>query len=542
MNRLRRLAAALLAAAMCLGPAARAEAASGAIADQVNTALALTELDLDANSETVRLLLQQCVDALEEDDPVAATLRSVITLLDTGAADAASVAALLRSVVDSQPAAQDAPAQETPVPDTPAQATAQPSVSAAVEAAVSELGLPVYEAASFVRTVLRDPVLVSVPGGWGNNASGRALTSYSPVNDSGAISPAAGTLTISYVPMEGSSEAEALDSYAKNIANMSVTTAFASEDATAAELPARRLDFTMMVGANQFTCETVCFAYDQTVFAIELMQGQQTAYDYFPMYQQVVGSTEVGTEQMVQEVLTAQPTPEPEQAEPAAQPTPELAEPTAQPTPELVETPAPAAEDTPQGDMGTFLYEINGHTYQFPTAVRDMAEADLRLDRQTVIPYDFHSSADMADGQWTEIVNTQYYYFENLPYKEMIGVTNMTGQPAAASDCILTALIDTQGTYADVTLPGGVRVGGAESDILKGFPEFAGKPLDGVAGFRGNELLYACNVRDDGCNGYVLIRNDAPYYSAVSIICEYGVIKEISFECLGSVRANGVFL
>ena len=56
--------------------------------------------------------------------------------------------------------------------------------------------------------------------------------------------------------------------------------------------------------------------------------------------------------------------------------------------------------------------------------------------------------------------------------------------------------------------------------------------------FRGNELLYACNIRDDGCTGYVLIRNDAPYYSAVSMICDQGIIKEISFECLGSVAGR----
>ena len=66
--------------------------------------------------------------------------------------------------------------------------------------------------------------------------------------------------------------------------------------------------------------------------------------------------------------------------------------------------------------------------------------------------------------------------------------------------------------------------------------------LDGYAAFRGNELLYACNVRDDGCNGYALIRNDDPYYSALTIICENGIVKEISFECIGSVRAEGVFL
>ena len=139
-------------------------------------------------------------------------------------------------------------------------------------------------------------------------------------------------------------------------------------------------------------------------------------------------------------------------------------------------------------------------------------------------------------------VNTQYYYFENALHKEMAGVTNMIGYLAYASECVMTALIDTEGTNVDIVLPGGVRVGGQESDIYGAFPEFRGRALDGLAGFRGNELLYACNVRDDGCHGYVLIRNDAPFYSAVSIICDGGVIREISYECLGSERARGVFL
>ena len=66
----------------------------------------------------------------------------------------------------------------------------------------------------------------------------------------------------------------------------------------------------------------------------------------------------------------------------------------------------------------------------------------------------------------------------------MTGITNMTGYDTVLSEGILTALIDTNGTYLDVVLPGGVRVGGAESDILRGFPAFAGKEMDGVATLR----------------------------------------------------------
>ena len=210
------------------------------------------------------------------------------------------------------------------------------------------------------------------------------------------------------------------------------------------------------------------------------------------------------------------------------------------------ETEAPAAEPgTPQapegGDISSFQYELNGHTYQFPTPMSEIAPEDIQLDRQIRLPYDISSDADMESGSWTEIINTQYFYFENSLYKEMTGITNMTGYDTVLSEGILTALIDTNGTYLNVVLPGNVHVGSSEADILKGFPAFAGKQLDGVATFVGNDYLYACNVRDDGCNGYAIVRNDDPFYSAVTIICENSVIKEISFECIGAERAKGVF-
>lgn len=426
--------------------------------------------------------------------------------------------------------------------------------AAMVETVASESGLPVYEVSSFVETVLHEPVLVAVPGDWGNNASGRALTSYSPVNDSGAISPAAGTLTLSYFPMEGTDVRTAFDSYEKDIASLSMTEGMSSEDVQTTNFTARRLDFVMNVGANQFTCETVCFAHEQMLYVIELMQGQQTAYDYFPAYHQVVNSAKVGSDEEIsgaaapadgnpslapqtEQTVQTEPAPQTEQTvqtEPVPQT--EQTEQTVQTEPGV-----PAGSSLP-ADIGTFMYEINGQAYQFPTPVSDLAEDALPLDRQLTLPYDFSNDGDMAGGRWTEIVNTQYYYFENAMHKEMAGVTNMSGYPVTLSEGMLTALVDTQGDYARVTLPGGIQVGSAESEILRGFPEFAGMAMDGTASFRGNELLYACNVRDDGCNGYVLIRNDAPYYSAVSIICENGAVREISFECLGSVRAEGVFL
>lgn len=399
--------------------------------------------------------------------------------------------------------------------------------AAMIETAAGETGLPVYEVTSFVETVLHEPVLVDVPRDWGNNASGRALTSYSPVNASGAISPSAGTLTLSYFPMEGTDVRAAFDSYEKDIASLSMTAGMRSEDVQTTNFTARRLDFVMNVGANQFTCETVCFAHEQMLYVIELMQGQQTTYDYFPAYHQVVDSAKVGSDEEISGASAP--------ADGNTQPAPQ--------TEQTVQTElVPQTGSSLPADIGTFMYEINGQAYQFPTPVSDLAEDALPLDRQLTLPYDFSNDGDMAGGRWTEIVNTQYYYFENAMHKEMAGVTNMSGYPVTLAEGMLTALVDTQGDYARVTLPGGIQVGSAESEILRGFPEFAGMAMDGTASFRGNELLYACNVRDDGCNGYVLIRNDAPYYSAVSIICENGVVREISFECLGSVRAEGVFL
>ena len=619
-------AALALAATLLTCSVAAADSAGGEFSQRILTAKSLAETDLSANVSTVQLLVQMCLDELDKSDPAVGTLQSVLTLLDQGEANGTSISTLLGTLL-VEPAAEESAAPETAAPDTPAPETAAPESTAdetttpemaapettapettAPEAALeteaqtergSKTGLPVFEVGLFVKTILEKHVLLDVPGDWGNNESGRALTSYSPVNDSGAISPAAGTLSISYFPMDQADAAAAFDLYEKNIKDMSVTTAMDSRDASAAELPARSIDFTMRVGANEFTCETICFAYEQMVYAIELMPGPLSSYDYFPVYQEVVDSAQVGREAEIAEAKaeadaqteppteapqpetqpvteapqpvseTPQPSseepqpssetpqpepqpsseapqPEPQPSSEAPQPASETPQPEPQPSSEVPKPepqPQPSAGGTQSGaDIGSFTYQMNGHTYQFPTAVASMTEADLPLDRQQTLPYDFRSSADMGGQPWTEIVNTQYYYLDNSLFMEMAAVTNMAGTPVPLASGIVTALIDTQGNSLNITLPGGIHVGSAESDIMNGFPEFAQTSLDGVAGFRGNELLYARNVRDDGCNGYVLIRNDAPYYSAVSIICDGGVVKEISFECLGSARATGVFL
>ena len=505
----------------------------GAVPEEVRTSIestiTLAELGMEQNTEAIRILLEKCLDQLEEDDPAAVTIQSILTLLDTGQADSAAVTILLKSLIDGEK-------------------TSTASEDSGTGRSVS--GLPVYQAVSFVKTVLSRSVLVNVPGDWGNNASGRAMTSYSSENASGAISPSAATLTLNYFQMEsGQTEAAVLDEYEKNIAGLSVTTQLTSQDATAADLSARKLDFTMQVGANRYTCETVCFAYASTVYTIELMQGQQSALDYFSMYDQVVDSAQIGSEEEIREAEEQESFRElerQEQIQAVSQSQPDSS--SGQEEPDQTDEPSQPVHQSQENtdgdftDIGAFTYELNGHRYQFPTQVRDLSPEDLMLDRSLTLPYDFLSDADMAGEKWTELVNTQCYYFENSLYKEMAGVTNMNGYPSPITEGILTALMDTQGTYVDITLPGGVKVGSPEQDILKGFPEFSSMSMDGIARFRGNELLYACNIRDDGCSGYALIRNDAPFYSAVTMICENGVIKEISFECIGSERAKGVFL
>ena len=508
---------------------------------QLKAVKSLTDLDPDANAAAIGILLQQCMELLPDGDPVKSTLQSIQVLSEGGSQNAAAVDLLLDGLLQGSGEAETEAAASG---KTAAEGSQElfsgmvfPDLNALQET-VFDAGIPDFQMPELTQTKIPESVLVDVPGDWGNNAaSGRSLISYSPVNGSGAISPKAGTLTISYFAMESEDPASAFFSYEKSISDMSVTSDMQPEDLSSASLPAKKLNFQMNVGANQFACETVCFIYEDTVYAFELMQGQLSAYNYFPVFNQVVQSAEIAGESAVIEG--------PAETEAATVPEgpAETEVPAVPETP--VETEAPEVPETPVGtgeeDISSFRYELNGHSYQFPTPMSEIDPSDIQLDRQLELPYDICSDADVESGSWTEIINTQYFYFENSLYKEMTGITNMTGYDTVLSEGILTALIDTNGTYLDVVLPGGVRVGGAESDILRGFPAFAGKEMDGVATFAGSDYLYACNVRDDGCNGYAIVRNDDPFYSAVTIICENSLIKEISFECIGSERAKGVF-
>ena len=574
--------AVFLAAALLCEAVMPVSALEENVKKQLEAVKSLADLDLDSNAAAIQILLQQCMDLLPDGDPVKATLRSIQVLTDGGSQNTAAVDLLLDGLLQESMGSETETAETAVVAAEGAQGTFAGMVFPDQSSLQGTAGttfnanLPAFEVPEFLQTQIPVSVFVDVPGDWGNNAaSGRSLISYSPVNGSGAISPRAGTLTISYFDMGADEPDSAFSNYEKSISDMSVTSDMQSEDISSANLPARKLIFQMNVGANQFACETVCFIYEDTVYAFELMQGQLSAYNYFPVFNQVVQSAEIAGGEAV--IETEAPMVEPEVPVETEAPVvesevpveteapvvesevpveteapmvePEVPVETEAPAvePEVpAETEAPAAEPgTPQapegGDISSFQYELNGHTYQFPTPMSEIAPEDIQLDRQIRLPYDISSDADMESGSWTEIINTQYFYFENSLYKEMTGITNMTGYDTVLSEGILTALIDTNGTYLNVVLPGNVHVGSSEADILKGFPAFAGKQLDGVATFVGNDYLYACNVRDDGCNGYAIVRNDDPFYSAVTIICENSVIKEISFECIGAERAKGVF-
>ena len=505
----------VLSAILVLGGDVSVYASQEEIRDNLEAVKKLSDLDLEENKKTIEVLLEQCIELLSDDDPMKKTLESVQALVKNGDENSAAVEILLDSLINKGT-------------DDEFGADFGGAVFSAEDvdifkSAFSEknLDLPGAELPDFVQTHIPVSILLDVPSDWGNNAAGeRSLVSYSPVNNSGAISPKAGTLTISHFGAESDDSESVFSDYEKSISDMSVVSDMQSESISAASLPAKKLDFEMNVGANQFACETICFIYKGTVYAIELMQGRLSEYDYSPVFSHVVQSTEI-----IEESASTE---EPEVIE-----EPEITE-----VPEVTEE--PQITETPN-DISSFLYELNGHTYQFPTAVSEIDPLDIYIDRQLELPYDISSDDDMEFGNWTEIINTEYFYYENSFYKEMVGITNMTGYDTVLSEGILTALIDTNGTYLDVNLPGGIHVGGMEEDILKGFSAFKDQTMDGTASYIRNDFLYACNVRDDGCNGYVLIKNDDPFYSAVSIICENSVIKEISFECLGSERAKGIF-
>ena len=635
----------LICAAICFsllfaaGPFAAQPLLSVSAQEEENKALTyldsvekLIESNVTANKVTISLMLDKAESELEESHPAFLTLEQIrssidkgetnvkllnvlvetarMQILDTGAgiqmaeqmtetdvpetetAAEAVPEPSAEAVPETEPSAEPVPETEPsaePVPETePAPAPSQEIVLPDFERKSS--GLPVYDENAYIWKYMTDYVGLQVPGDWGNNEAGREVTSYSPINGSGAINVGAGTLQTTHYEEEKDLR-DAYDDYVSSISKLSTTSRVSSADAFVNGIDGRRVTYTMSVGANVFSCESFCFQYGQNMYTIQLLQGNQSQYDYFDVFDNAVGSVRVGdpvilpenpaeetepaqTEPTPTEPAATEPVPTepvqtesaPAESEPAGtEPVPPQTEPAGtepaqtepmptepaqtepMPTEPAQTEPMPTepAETEPAPDMtgkdlGSFYYAIDGQEYHFPTSVRDLAAGALPIDPKAELRYDILPDAEKG-GLFNELANTEYYFFQTNIYMEMVGVTNLTGRRTTVEEGIITTLIDLEGEDVELTLPGGIHIGSPEEDIARAFPEFAGMSLDGYAAFRGNELLYACNVRDDGCNGYVLICNDAPYYSALSLICENGKVREICFETLGKDRAAGVF-
>ncbi len=376
-------------------------------------------------------------------------------------------------------------------------------------------------------TTLNNTVALQVPSGWGSNlGASDEMVSYSPANHSGATDPGSSTLSTIWYSTENADNT-ILDEYIDNIRKEDIFSEVQSEPSIVAGQEGVTLSYVMNVGINSFRCKSACFVYEGNLYTVEMYQGAKSQKDYFPVYENVISSEAI----MAGSWNVAPPVAEPTEAPQAITPS----VPAPAPQSEVTKAPAPPAPSS-GGDLGDFSYTINGHAYHFPTMVSDLAPDDLDLDQTLELSYE-------ADPSRTgdELINTLYFVLEHFPSRELAGVTNLTGAIAPMAEGVLTALVDTQASSVSLELPGGLGIGSSEASISAAFPEFEGRAMDGLAGFRGNDLLYACNEREDGCNGYVIIRNDAPFCSALSIICENGAIREINFQCLGTETARSIF-
>ena len=382
----------------------------------------------------------------------------------------------------------------------------------------------------FDLTSLNDTVAVQIPSGWGNDVGiSETMVSYAPGNGSGVADPSSSTLSTIWSG-EKTNGVDQLEQYVDNIRKSYIYSDVTAEPSTVAGQAGMSLTYVMDLGINSFQCKSACFVYDDILYGVEMMQGDQSAQDYFPVYETVIGSEAIMDGKWELSQPSAVETPVPTAVPTAPQQVTSAPEPTAEPRQESNTVTAQA------NDLGGFTYSINGHPYQFPTDMGVIAEGDLQIDNTLVL-----SCERDTKGEGSELANTLYFMLAAYPGRELIGVTNRTGKNVPMTEGVLTALVDSQADVIDVELPGGIRIGSTEDSIAAAFPEFQGRSMDGLAGFRDNELLYACNVRDDGCNGYVIIRNDAPYCSTLSIICENGVIREINYQCLGATVANSIF-
>lgn len=439
--------------------------------------------------------------------------------------------------------------------------------------------LPAYTASGYETSSLNSgEVFLSIPEGWGNNTDAdMAERKYSPVNQSGAISPEAATLCVNWYETEDDAP---LDTFVDNLKKNNFLSGVSSETTVTAGLDSRRNTYQLTASSNTFDCESVCFLYNDYVYTVEMLQGGRSAYNYFPVYDTVIESLSVGSQAPGTGVVPVEPDPatpvpdfpadepdsptpvpdfpagEPDTATPVPDfpagepdsPTPVPDFPAGEPdSPTPVpdsSTPSPdAAAELLPGDLGSFTYLINGHLYSFPTTAALIKEGDLPIDSSLTLPGSTELSIP-SGGQGTgELANSQLFTYHDHVHSELIGISNLTMSEMPIIAGTITSLVDTEGSYVNLTLPGGITIGAQESRISEAFPEFASMKMDGIAGFRGNELLYACNVRPDGTNGYALIRNDSPFYSCLTIICENGAIREINFGCLGKQQAeeSGIF-
>ncbi|MDO4620745.1 MAG: hypothetical protein Q4B09_09005, partial [Lachnospiraceae bacterium] len=181
---------------------------------------------------------------------------------------------------DNEEAAADQETAETPEP------TKRPSAE----------GLPPYEVLRYLLTSMNDSVAMQVPADWGTSATEGELTSYSPANASGAINSSSGTLQTSYCVMPADDVSMSFSEFEANIEKMSIITDVKSEETTAAGCKAQRITYTMNLGANVFYCETVCLAYEDNLYWVQIMQGNKSELDYFPVFDKVVASLDTDEE------------------------------------------------------------------------------------------------------------------------------------------------------------------------------------------------------------------------------------------------------
>ncbi len=162
----------------------------------------LTETDINKNTAAIQLLLEKYIEKLPSDDPLYEKIMDLDSLIREGKAEDSDIRDLIYLEKN----------KETLDGSNESEGSAGSSSDNGLgESPFAEENLPIYETESFLPTFVPESVLVDVPGEWGNNASGRTVTSYSPVNDSGAISPFAGTISISFYPMDGDTEKETYD-------------------------------------------------------------------------------------------------------------------------------------------------------------------------------------------------------------------------------------------------------------------------------------------------------------------------------------------